>query len=252
MPAARSWYLRVSRRNSGHSTDSGACRSWPSVKIPSFSSRAAVFAPTPNRRPTGSGSSIACTSCGPDHREPVGLSHLRAELCEQLVVRDADGGGEAGAVADPPLDLARHVGAVAEEPDAAGDVEESLVQRQAFHLVRELAKHLEYLRRDLAVALEARRHDHRMRTAPECLAHRHRGVHAEAAHLVARGRDHAAAAGAADDQRLARELGPVVLLDGRVERVHVDMQDRALRIVHDSESTVNTSPIIIVTPSSRN
>ena len=76
-------------------------------------------------------------------------------------------------------------------------------------------------------------------------------MHAEAAHLVARGGDHAAPARAADDHRLARELGPVVLLDRRVERVHVNVQDGALRIAHDSERTATTRPTIMVTPSSR-
>ncbi len=61
-------------------------------------------------------------------------------------------------------------------------------------------------------------------------------MHAEAAHLVARGRDHAAPAGAADDHGLAGELRPVVLLDGRVERVHVDVQDRAVVVAHESVS----------------
>ena len=99
--------------------------------------------------------------------------------------------------------------------------------------VRELAEDHEHLRGDLAVAPEARRHDDRLRAAPERLAHRHRGMHAEAAHLVARGRDDAASAGAADDHRLAGELGPVALLDGRVERVHVHVQDDPVR-AHDS------------------
>ena len=173
---------------------------------------------------------------------PSGLSISDAELREQLVVRHADGGREPGAVADPLLDLARHVLAAAEQAGAAGDVEEGLVEREPLDLVGELAEHLEHLRRDLAVALEARRHDDRLRAAPQRLAHRHRGMHAEAADLVARGGDHAAPAGAADDHRLARELGPVVLLDGRVERVHVDVQDGALRIAHDSDSAVNSRP----------
>ena len=76
-------------------------------------------------------------------------------------------------------------------------------------------------------------------------------MHAEAAHLIARGGDNAAPAGPADDHRLARKLRPVVLLDRRIERVHVDVQDRAVRVVHDSDSMVITSPRNIVMPSSR-
>ena len=87
MPAARSWYLRVSRRSSGQSTDSGARRSWPSVKMPCSSSRAAVLGPMPNRRPTGIGSSVACTSSGRITVSPSGLfisepSFASSLLCE--------------------------------------------------------------------------------------------------------------------------------------------------------------------------
>ena len=76
-------------------------------------------------------------------------------------------------------------------------------------------------------------------------------MHAEAAHFVARGRDHAASAGAADHHRLAGELGVVMLLDGRVERIHVHVQDHPRGVAHDSDSIVITSPRSIVKPSSR-
>ena len=91
-----------------------------------------------------------------DPREAVRLLHVGGELREQLVVRDADRGGEPGALADALLDLARHVLAAAEEADAARDVEEGLVEREPLDQVRELAEHLEHLARDFAVALEAR------------------------------------------------------------------------------------------------
>jgi hypothetical protein len=38
---------------------------------------------------------------------------------------------------------------------------------------------------------------------------------------------------AADDHRPAAQLRPVALLDGRVERVHVGVQDRAGALGHD-------------------
>ena len=148
-------------------------------------------------------------------------------------MRDADRCRQSRTLVDALLDLARHVLAAAEESAARGHVEEGLVERQAFDEVRELAENLEDLRGDLAVALEARRDDHGLRAAPERLAHRHCGMHAETAHLVAGGGDDAAPAGAADDHRLARELRAVVLLDGRVERVHVDVQDRPVVVAQE-------------------
>ena len=192
MPAARSWYLRVSRRNSSHSSDSRG--------VPQLAGDEDAFLLEPRRglradaeqAPDQQRVQHRVHVLRADHREPVGLAHLRAELREQLVVRHADRGREPGAVADAPLDLARHVVAAAEQADAAGDVEEGLVERQPLDLVGEFVEHLEHLRRDLAVALEARRHDDRLRAAPQHLAHRHRRMHAEAAHLVARGGHHAA------------------------------------------------------------
>ena len=52
-------------------------------------------------------------------------------------------------------------------------------------------------------------------------------MHTESTHRVTRGGDHAASAGAADDERLALEFRPIPLLHRRIKRVHVDMQNRA-------------------------
>src|SRR6201999_491553 len=46
--------------------------------------------------------------------------------------------------------------------------------------------------------------------------------------FVARGRNDAALAGSADGNRLAAEIRIVPLLDGRVEGIHVDVDDLAL------------------------
>ena len=54
---------------------------------------------------------------------------------------------------------------------------------------------------------------------------RHGGVDAELARLIAGGGNHPPAGGAAHDDGLALERRVVALLDGRVEGVHVDMQD---------------------------
>ena len=116
---------------------------------------------------------------------------------------------------------------IALERQARGHVEEGLVERQAFDHRRVLVKDREHLVRDLAVHRHARLDADGVRAAAQRLADRHRGAHAELAHFVAGRRDHAAIAGAADDQRLAAQLGSVALLHRRVERVHVDVQDGA-------------------------
>src|SRR5690606_28448836 len=97
---------------------------------------------------------------------------------------------------------------------------------------------------------EARLQEHAVRAALSRLARRHRGMDAVAARLVARRRDHAAVADAADDHGLAAQGRIVMLLHGREERVHVGMQDDArpgcfaqLRFGGNSESTKRTASV---------
>ena len=52
-------------------------------------------------------------------------------------------------------------------------------------------------------------------------------MNAEGPCLVGGGADHAPALESADDDRLAAQLGPVALLHGRIERVHVHVDDGA-------------------------
>ena len=125
------------------------------------------------------------------------------------------------------LDLAGDLLAVAERAGAGRHVEEGLVERQALHQRRELVEDGEHLPRHLRVVADARPDADGVRAAPQRLAHGHRRVHAVAAHLVAGRRHHAAAARAADDHGPAAQRGVVALLDGRVEGVHVHVQDGA-------------------------
>ncbi len=195
----------------------------------------------PNRRPTGIGSSVARTSAGRITVSPSGLfipdpSFASSLLCETpteavrpvrswmrfLISRAMS----SPLPNSPVLPVTSRNASSSESPSTR-----SVNSRNTSNTCDG----------DLAVALEARRHDDGLRAAPERLPHRHRGTHAEAAHLVAGGRDHAAPARAPDDHGLARELRPVVLLDGRVESVHVDVQDHPPRVAHDSSYIVVTA-----------
>ena len=84
------------------------------------------------------------------------------------------------------------------------------------------------LLRDGAVLGEIGMDDHERRAQPDRSRHRDRGAHAEGSRLVAGRRDDAALVGvAADDNGQPAQRRVVALLDGRVERIHVEMDDLA-------------------------
>jgi len=78
----------------------------------------------------------------------------------------------------------------------------------------------------------AHRHDHRLGAEPACSDHRHGAVDAERPGLVGSGADDAPPFGASDDNGLATQFGVVALLNGRIEGVHVDVQDVCLGVHH--------------------
>ena len=108
------------------------------------------------------------------------------------------------------------------------DIEERLVDRDAFDERRGVAEDLEH---SLA-RLRVRRHsgwDHdRVAGTGAGPAAAHRGAHAERLRLIAGGQHDATA----DDHGPAAKARIVALLDGRVERVEVGVQDRRLRHEH--------------------
>ena len=108
-----------------------------------------------------------------------------------------------------------------------GDIEVGLVERERLHERRVLGEDAPDLARDRAVDLEARRHEDEVRAQPQRGARGHGRAHAERPGLVAGGGDNAALARAADRDRPAAQRRVVALLHGRVERVHVDVDDLA-------------------------
>ncbi len=88
-------------------------------------------------------------------------------------------------------------------------------------------KNAEYLVRNLFVTLHARPDADGVGAQAQSRAHRHGGVHAKLANLVAGGRYDSAARGSANDERLPRQRGIVAHFDGCVEGIHIDMQNRA-------------------------
>ena len=114
----------------------------------------------------------------------------------------------------------------AEQLPRRGHVEERLVERQRLDQRRHRLQDLEHARADVGVGVVPRRHDDRVGRHLQRARHRHRAAHAERPHLVRRRQHHAAPGVAAHDHRPAAQGRVVALLDGRVERVHVHVQDR--------------------------
>jgi hypothetical protein len=162
---------------------------------------------------------------------PVTAGKLRAIGVERLVdVRtcDAGRGREAGRFADLRLQAPGHVDGQRLVPGVLGDVEVGLVERERLDQRRHGAEEREHLGRHGPVFTEIGRHHRELRTEPDRTRHRHGGAHAERASLVARGGHHAAALRpAADGDRLPAQFRPVALLHGRIEGVHVDVDDPA-------------------------
>ena len=83
---------------------------------------------------------------------------------------------------------------------------------------------------DRGIVLHPHGQEDAVRAEPTGRDDRHGAMDAKGAGLIRRRRDDATALhAAADDDRLAPQLRPVALLDGRVEGVHVGMQDRQRR-----------------------
>ena len=159
---------------------------------------------------------------------PSGLFPARRDLREKLVGRDARRRGQAGVGANAFLQPARDRRRERLAPRVLRDVQVRLVERQRLDERRHLAEDREHGVRRGLVAREIRPHDDERRAEAHGLGHRHRRADAERARLVARRRHDAAAIRlAADGQRLAAQRRVVALLDRRVERVHVDVEDPA-------------------------
>ena len=206
--------------------DSGVRPRSPIVRIPSRPSVSPVFSPTPHSRPTGNGSRNPSDAVRRHHEHPVGLAVVGRELRDELRGGDADRARHADLALDVGPDLRRDLGRGSEQHRGARDVQERLVERDRLHERGVGAQDLAEPMGVGAVRLEVRRQEDDVGAQAPGPDRRHRGAHAVLPGLVGRRGDHAARAGAADDDRLPGERRILQDLDGRVERVDVDVQDR--------------------------
>jgi hypothetical protein len=98
--------------------------------------------------------------------------------------------------------------------------------------MRMFGKDVAYLNRHRLVGVEARLDKDQVRALPFGRDRRHRRADTELSRLVARGGHDTAFAGTAHGDGLAAQFRIVTLFDGRVKRVHVDVNDLAVPCGH--------------------
>jgi len=158
------------------------------------------------------------------HEQPVRLRDSAGHLGEELRPSNSDRHGKPDALENirpqPDGDLQRS----ARDPSQPPDIEERLVDREAFYERRRVIEHLEQLFAGLAVRIHPRADDDRVRAEPERLCAAHRRPDPVGLRLVAGCEDHAGP----DDDRSPTQRRIVPLLDRRVEGVDVSVQDRGV------------------------
>ena len=171
--------------------------------MPALRSRSSAFGPTPGSRRTASGARKAASRPGGTTTRPPGLRASLATLATTL----HDAGRE---------EIARDL----------ADVEVALVHSRLLDRRHDAAHRFPDVLRVLAVERVARADEDGRGATAERLGCAHGGVNPEAARdVVGRSDDAAPARVAADDERLRPEVGVLELLDGRVERVEIEMRD---------------------------
>ena len=161
---------------------------------------------------------------GRHDEQAVGLGHAACHLGQELRPRHPDGDGQADPLADGPPQPGRDLDGRARDPAHPAHVEKRLVDRQPLDQRGGVLEHPVDRPARLGVCRHPRPHDDRLRAQAAGIRAAHRGAHAVRLGLVA-GREHDSRP---DDDRPPAQARVVSLLDRRVERVEIGVQDRRL------------------------
>ena len=155
-------------------------------------------------------------------QQPIGLGDATGDLGEELGACHTDGDREPDPFEDVAPQPHRDLGRCARHSSQPADIEERLVDRQPFDQRCRVVEHREHGLARLGVGRHPGVDDDRLRAQTARLRPTHRASDAVRLGLVA-GRQHDAGA---DDHRPAAQARVVALLDRRVERVEIGVQDR--------------------------
>ena len=173
------------------------------------------------------------------HEQTVGLGDRTGNLGEELGAGHPDRDRQADPFEDVAAQRDRDLGRGARDPSQTADIEERLVDRQPFDERCRVLEHREHRFARFGVRRHARVDHDRSRAQPAGLRASHRRAHAVRLRLVAGREDDPRS----DDHGLAAQPWIVALLDRRVERVEVGVQDRGFtRHVHRRSRTYVRTP----------
>ena len=153
--------------------------------------------------------------------EAARLLGVGGDLGDELVRPDSDRGVEARLFADPSDQIAH----LRDRVRHLGEVEVGLVERHRLDRHTDLLDQFADLGRALAVMRVVNRQPVRVGAEPPRPRRGHRRADPELPRLVRGGRDDRSRAGARHDHGLADQLRMALQLDGRIERIHVEMSD---------------------------
>ena len=160
--------------------------------------------------------------------EAARLARVASDLRDDLARRDSERAREARTGAHRRLHGLGDDARLEEVARDLAEVEVSLVDPGLLDGRDDPAHRRPDVPRVLAVERVARPDEDRVRAAADRLGRAHRRMDPEPPRDVVRGRDDAAPLRvAADDERLLAQLGVLELLDGRVERVEIEVRDDA-------------------------
>jgi hypothetical protein len=163
-----------------------------------------------------------------DHQQSVRFADAAGHLGQELGASHPDRDRQTGLFAHLGAQPGRDVAGRAAQPAEPADLEERLVDRDALDERGGVAEDLEDRLAGRRVGGHPGRHHDRLWTERPGLPDPHRGADAEGFGLVAGGQHDTHA----HEHRAIAQCGVVALLDRRVERIQIGVQDGRL-IVHD-------------------
>ena len=160
--------------------------------------------------------------------QPIGLTPVRGNLCQEFVVGNACACDQVQLVANIRLDPLGHIYAENDAHLVICDIEIRFVDRNRLNQIRVPVKNIADLHADFFVMTHPTFDKDQLRTKHFGSRARHGTVHAEFSGFITCRRHYASRIGVPHRHGFAAQLRMITLLHGRVERIHINMDDLAV------------------------